>query len=342
MKVRQVAEELGVRYVLGGTVQIAGDTMRITVQLIDAISGYHEWAEHYDRNLNDIFELQDEITRKIITSLQIQLTEGEYARLVGRTTSNLKALEYFWRAEHYSLRGNKEDNDLARQWIEKAIELDPKFATAWALLGWIVHRGFKWGWGESSLQSVDRAEEYAQKAIALDSSNSKAYGLLSDIRLYQQDYDKAVEYGKKAVALSPSDPHWHVTLASKLMYFGNHEEAYPHIKTAMRLSPFPPAYFFDFLIMACFLTRRYDEGISAAKQLLDLCQKGEYPSYWVNFYLIPIYSELGQDELARSNVAELLRLNPNYRLENIARVLPFKNKFDLERFLSAFKKAGLK
>ena len=262
--------------------------------------------------------------------------------MVDRTTSNLKALESFWRAEHYFLRGGKENNEVARQWTEKAIELDPNFATAWALLGWIVHRGFKWGWGDSSIQSVDRAKEYALKAMALDDSNSKAYGLLSDIYLYQQDYDKAIEYGKKAVALSPNDPHWHATLASKLMYAGKHEEAYPIIKVAIRLSPFPSAYFLEYLVMACFLTKRYDEGISATTMLSELCQRGEYPSWVVNFYLTTIYSELGQDEMARSNVAELLRLNPSYRLETVARENPFKNKSDLERFLSAFKKAGLK
>jgi adenylate cyclase len=136
VKVQKVAEELGVRYVLEGSVQRSEDRMRILVQLIDAVTGRHLWSERYDRDLKDVFELQDEIAMKIMTALQVKLTEGEYASGIAGGTSNLKALELFWRAEELFFRWAEDDNAEARRWAEKAIELDPNFSGAWAIGGW--------------------------------------------------------------------------------------------------------------------------------------------------------------------------------------------------------------
>lgn len=149
VKVQQVAEDLGVRYVLEGSIQKAEKRIRVRAQLVDAINGRHLWAESYDRSLEDIFALQDEITRKVLTSLQVELTMGEYARAVGKSTQSLEALELYWRANYHLLRGTKEDNGLSRKYAEKAVEIDPGFSAAWAELGFTHNLASMHGWSSS-------------------------------------------------------------------------------------------------------------------------------------------------------------------------------------------------
>ena len=163
VKVQQVAEELGVRYVLEGSVQRSEERIRILVQLIDATTGHHIWSERYDRYLKNLFALQDEIAMEIMTTLQVKLTEGEYARVLAGGTSNLQAMESFWRAEERFFRFSKEDNAETRRWVEKAIESDPNFAGAWALEGYTHLTDVNLGFSKSPIHSIKRAEECAQK-----------------------------------------------------------------------------------------------------------------------------------------------------------------------------------
>ena len=168
VKVQQVGRELGVKYVLEGSVRKAGDKVRITAQLVDAKTGHHLWAERYDRDLKDIFALQDDITKKVITALQVKLTQGETARLLGKGTKNLEAYLKAMKGLHHHHRFNKNDNEMARRLYEEAIELDPKYANAYVLLAWTYYDEAQYRWPETPRISYEKAVELARKAISLD------------------------------------------------------------------------------------------------------------------------------------------------------------------------------
>jgi len=252
VKVQRVAEEMGVQYVPEGSVQREKDRVRILVQLIDATKGIHLWSERYDRDLKDLFVLQDEITRQIMTALQVKLTEGEYASGIAGTTSNLKALECFWRVEELFFHFVKEDNAAARQWAQKAVELDPKFAGAWALMGSTHLWDVIFGWSQSPGQSMERAVEYAQKAIGVNDSCAKAYALMGGINLLNRKFDEAIENGEKAVRLNPNDPIMLETFGNIMHFNRKFDESIALVKNAMRLCPYYPAFYLQMLSSSYF------------------------------------------------------------------------------------------
>jgi adenylate cyclase len=341
VKVQKVAEELGVRYVLEGSVQRSEERIRILVQLIDATTGHHLWSERYDRELKDLFALQDEIALKIMTALQVKLTEGEYARVLARGTSNLQAMESFWRAEELFFRFSKEDNAGARRWVEKAIDLDSNFAGAWALNGYTHMTDVVFGFSKSPVQSTKQAEECAQKAIALDVSNAKAYGLLGRLRGNQRKFDEAIEYGEKSVALNPNDPHMLVAFAVTMHFYGRFEESIALIKKAMRLSPYYPAVYLQNLAQSYVLTERYEEAIATSKLLLDRSRKGEFNLLFPHLLLAEAYVGLGQEEEARAHAEEVLKINPNFSLKKFPLLYVYRDPIHSERRITALSKAGL-
>ena len=343
VKVGKVAEELGVRYVLEGSVQKSKDRVRILVQLIDAIKGIHLWSERYDRDLKDLFVLQDEIARQIMTALQVKLTEGEYASGVAGTTSNLKALECFWRAEEHFFRFAKEDNAAARQWTQKAVELDPKFAGAWALVGWTHLMDVIFGWSKSPVQSMERALECAQKAIGLSDSCAKAYDLMGFINLLNRKFDEAIENGEKAVRINPNDPTMLENLGVIMYFNGKIDESIALIKNAMRLCPSYPAFYLHHLSMAYFLAGRYQEALAASELLLARAHKGEFSPLSAHTDLAEAYIGLGQNDKARAHAEEVLKINPNYSLADLRkRIYFYRDPAHLERCIDALRKAGLK
>jgi adenylate cyclase len=342
VKVQQVAEDLGVRYVLEGSMQKAEKRIRLRAQLIDAITGCHLWAESYDRSLEDIFALQDEIASKVITSLQVELTSAEYARAIGKSTKNLEALELFWRGQYHLTRMTKEDTTLARQYAEKAIEIDPEFSTAWTELGFTHVHDSMFGWSSSREQSLKLSEGCAQKALSLNPSEPKAFMLLCSISVAKKEHDKAVEYAERAVEANPNDPWALVFLGSAMRWVGRFEEAIANVRKAMRLTPFYPAAPLATLGYSSFHLRRYDDALSAGEKLLERCRKGELPDSIGYLLMVAIYTELGQEEKARKYATEFLSANPNWNLEVMKRFWVYKNQSDLDRLLNATRKAGLK
>jgi len=342
VKVQQVAEDLGVRYVLEGSIQKAGERIRIRAQLIDAIDGRHMWAESYDRGVEDVFAIQDEIAGNIITSLQVQLTGGEYARAMGKGTKKLEALEMFWRAHHHLLRFTKEDNLLCRRYSEKAIEIDPKYPSAWAELGFSHNHDSLYGWSSSREQSMKLAEECAQKALSLNSSEPKALILLSQISVNKKEFDKALEYAERAVEANPNDQWAFFFLGTALRILGRHEEAIVNARKAIRLTPYYPAAPLLVLGYCSFLLRKYDDALSAGEELLARSRKGQAPNWWGYVLMIAIHSELGEEEKARQYGAEILNADPNWNLQIWKITMPSKNQSDMDRILDAARKAGLK
>jgi adenylate cyclase len=342
VKVQNVAEEMAVRYVLEGSVQRSEGRVRILVQLIDAIKGIHLWSERYDRDLKDLFVLQDEIARQVMTALQVKLTEGEYASGIAGSTSNLKALECYWRAEERFFHFVKEDNAAARQWAQKAVELDPKFAGAWALMGWTHLWDVLFGWTQSPDQSMKGALECAQKAIGLSDSCAKAYSLMGWINLLSRKFDEAIENGEKAVRINPNDPVMLQILASIMHYNGKFDESIVLVKNAMRLSPYYPAVFLGVLSSSCFSAGRYEEALAAGELLLARANKGEVSPLLAHRALAEAYIGLGEDQKARAHAEEMLKINPNYSLANLRKRNLYRDPAHLEREIDALRKAGLK
>ncbi len=333
VKVEDVGRELGVRNVLEGSVRKAGDRVRITAQLVDAKTGGHLWAERYDRDLRDIFALQDEVTQKIVAALAVKLTGDEQERLVRQYTDNLEAYDYTLRGMEYFSRATKEANAQARQMFEKAIDLDPEYALAYCRLGLTHLMEWAFGWTQDP-QSLEQAFELAQRAIALDDSLPEAHSVLGDVYLWKKQHEQAIAELEKTIALDPNDADGLTDLGSILTWAGRPEEAIGLIKKAMRFNPHYPAYYLFHLGHACFLTGEYEEAIAALKRVLN-----RNPDFVpAHFYLAASYSELGQEEEARTHVTEL----PEGSLEETGQRLPYKDHGVLERLFGALRKVGRK
>jgi adenylate cyclase len=270
VKVQQVGRELGARYVLEGSVQREGDRVRITTQLIDATTGNHLWAEQYDRGLKDVFALQDEITLKLITALQVKLTKGEIARMTARGTDNLEAfLKVSEGAEYYS-RVNKADNLKARQLFEEAIVLDPNYAYGYSILGWTYATDVTAGWSESPKKSLENALDLAKKAISLDDRQDSAHRLLGSVYLMTRQPDKAMAEYERAIAVAPNSSFALASMGTLLDAMGRFREAIKSVETAIRLDPFPQVNFFRTLGLAYFFTGRANKVIEVANKAINL------------------------------------------------------------------------
>ncbi|NIO04019.1 MAG: tetratricopeptide repeat protein [Proteobacteria bacterium] len=340
-RVQQVAEELGVRYVLEGSVQKSGDRLRVTAQLIDALTGHHLWSEKYDRKMGELFDLQDEITKKIVVSLQVELTHGEQARAYAKSTDNLEAWSYGVKGNYLLDRFNKEDNVKARKLLEAAIKLDAGYVLAYVWLGATHTADGAYGWSESPVDSWKRAHELAQKALALDDKGASVHALLTLIYLFQRQHDKAITEGKLAISLDPNFSIGHAHLAGTMFFSGRFEEAIALMKKAMRLSPYYPAFYLNYLGRSYAFMGRYEEATATFKQLFDRGRKGEYPAEWALIYLARVYVELGREDEARALMAEALKIDPSLSSESFKEGQPFKNPAHKQRELETLRKAGL-
>jgi TolB-like protein/cytochrome c-type biogenesis protein CcmH/NrfG len=337
-KIQKVGRELGVKYVLEGSVRKAGDRVRITAQLVDAQSGNHLWAERYDRELKDIFALQDEISLKIITALQVNLTEGEQARLLAKGTDNLEAYLKLLQGREHVYRQNKEDNALANQLLQEAVALDPEYPKPYAFLA-TTHLNDVWlGSSKSPRESLTKAIELTRKAIALDDSYATAHGLLGHLYIFTKQYDKGIAECERGVALDPNSAGALGWLGQNLYWADRPEEAIPVLEKAIRLNPFPPGWYLYNLAMAFRDMGRYEEAISACKKVFHR----EPKNVIARLVLAATYSLSGREEEARAEAAEILRIDPKFSLERLAKTRPHKNQANTKSYIDALRKAGLK
>jgi TolB-like protein len=335
VKVKQVSEELGVRYVLEGSVQRSADRIRITVQMIDALKGHHIWAEKYDRDLKNIFALQDEITMKIITALQVKLTTGEIAHAIAKGTKNVEA--YIKLLQAIELTYTKEGNAKARRILEEAMVLDPEYSNLYKMLAWTHLNDVWFGTTESPEHSLVQAFGLARKAISLDDSNAAAYGTLGWIYGMKKQYDQAIAECERAVSLGPNLAENFEWLGTILTWAGRAEEAVKYLEHAVRLNPLPSASSLNFLAIAYRDSGQYEKAIEASKKALQ-----RQPNYQFPYIHMTIsYIRLEREEEARAAVAEILRINPKFSLERYAKTLPF-TKPVADRIVEDLRKAGLK
>jgi adenylate cyclase len=340
--VRQISREQGVRYVLEGSVRKSGNRIRVTAQLIDAISGRHLWAERYDRELNDIFAVQDEIVREIVVALDVELIEGEQAKAWSSGTRILEAWECFRLAVRGALKDvSPEAKSSAKALLEKALKLDPDYAVAWVMLGWIYQQYVDVA---SLARDSDQAGDplgsmldCAQKAIAADPSCADAYALLAMYHLELKQFDEARNMAEKAVSLAPNNAE---SLGEASVVFnktGSPERARELLRRAMRVCPMYRPGFLRGLGLSYYLLGQLDSAINAFKQ--SILRESEYLSAHTN--LASILGELERLEEAREPVREILRLAPDFSIKAYMKGLSFSDPEILIRMEEGLRKAGL-
>jgi adenylate cyclase len=344
VKVKQVSEDLGVRYVLEGSVQRSGDRVRITAQLIDALTGDHLWAERYDRDLKDLFALQDDVTLKVLTAIRVKLTEGELSLGYGKYYRGKEGLDCYLKimeGNDLVSRRNIRDNNLARRIAEEALAMCPEVPTAYLLMANVHSLDYWLGSTRSPRGSLDKAIELVQKALALDDTTAEAHGFLGYLYTQKKEYEKGIAQGERAVALNPGDPTVLTYYAMSLNFAGRSEEAITLLQKAIRLNPVGSYYnhlsnhqFGNALLY----TGRYEEAVSAYKKAIQRA-----PNYmWSHLMLAATYSMMGREKEAQAEAAEVLRINPKFSLDFFAKTTPLKDQSVKDNIINAFRKAGLK
>ncbi|MBY3597875.1 adenylate/guanylate cyclase domain-containing protein [Rhizobium bangladeshense] len=335
--VQEVGTNLGVRYVLEGSVRKSGNRVRITAQLIDATTGGHLWAERFDRDLTDIFAVQDDVTQQIVDALAVNLTEGDRKRLVPGQTGHPEAYDCFLRGRELWHRLTKQTNSDARDLLQHAVELDPNFASAHAFLALTHGLDYLNRWSASPQRSIQRAEEAATLAVARDDSDPVAHWALSVVRLYSRQHDRAITEAERAIGLNPNFAEGQVSLGEALLYSGRSEEALACFDRARILNPYFPDVVLHFQAWAWFQLRRYEEAVKLLVQRVS-----RNPVTDVSRALLAAcYGHLGRFEEARATWQEVLRVNPDFSLEYRRKVLPFKNPADFELAMEGLRKAGV-
>jgi adenylate cyclase len=343
VKVKQVSEELGVRYVLEGSLQRSGDRVRIAAQLIDALTGNHLWAERYERDVKDIFALQDEITMKILTAMQVKLTGGEAHSTTAKYFRGKQGLDCYLKISEgfktqYGM--NIESTTVARRIAEEAITVGPEVPMAYLLMGHVYFDEYLLGIGKSPEESLEKGIEMAQKALAMDDSIANAHGLLSMLYIRKREHDKAIAEGERAVALEPGGAFAHETYAWSLTYACRAEEAIPICQKALRLNPSGMGTTQLYLVfgLALRLTGRYEEAVSAFKKALQRSPD----NIFAHIYLAACYIIMDRDKEAHAEAAEVLRVNPKFSLDYFAKTLQYKDQSVTNNLINACRKAGLK
>jgi len=338
VNVQQVSRELGVKYVLEGSVRRSGDQLRITAQLIEAPTGNHLWSERYERSMGEIFAVQDEITLAIVRAMRVTLTSGEQARLIGKGTKNLDAYLKTIEANEQFYLMNRQGSLKAKEFAKEAISLDPKYAFPYAVLA-NAHMLDAWfRFGESPEESMKLADDAAHKALGLDDRDPSIHSALTNLYVMQRQYDKAIASAESALALGPGAARSQSSMGTALAFSCRFNEAIPFYEEAIRLDPYPPGALFRLLGGAYSAVGRHDEALKAYEKAVKLNPN----DIFAHLSLAGHYVELGRDEQARAEVREVLRLHPKFSLDSFAKTLTYKDQSVVDRRMELLRKAGLK
>ena len=336
--VKQVGRDLGVRYVLEGSVRKAGNRVRVTGQLIDAASGAHIWAERFDRDLTDIFAVQDELTQEIISALKIKLSAPEKARVTGGGTTNVDAHDFFLRGRELVI-GNKRDREMFAQanvYLRRAIELDPNYAGPYAALGWAYIMDYQNHWSDSPETALDQAERLIDEAIAKDDNDPFVHYVAALLGLWKKDYERWAHQADRALSLSPNYGHAHLARGLVYVYSGEPVKGIPYIEQAMRLDPAQQQYR-HFLGTAYLVAGNYETAAAILKERVAITPTTDLS----RALLASALGHLGRVEEARQIWHELKEINPRYSYSDHFGRLPFRNPAHADQFTEGLRKAGL-
>jgi adenylate cyclase len=337
VKVQDIARDLGVRFVLEGSIRKAGNRVRITAQLIDATNGGHLWAERFDRDLTDIFSTQDEVVEKIVGVLSVTLTKTEEERLTRRGTSNVQAYEFWLRARDQFSHATRESVVEGKALHRKAIEADPRFAAPHAGLALAGISEYASGWADDPERTLDEAERWARRALELDPQEPVSHMALGNVYLWRRQHDAALAEFRQMTAIDPNFAQGHMATGLGLMYAGQPAEALDAFAFAMRLDPHFPAIVLHFVAQAHFALGDYE---SAAK-LLDQRIARNPATDSSRMLLAACYGHLGRIDEARAAWAKMLEVNPDFSLAQRQQVLPYRDVREFDRITEGLAKAGL-
>ena len=334
----EVAIDLGVNYIIEGSIQKAGDRIRVNIQLTDVEKGIHLWAERFDRKVNDIFAIQDEIAKQIIDAMFITLSDQESENVMYRTTNNFEAYDSFLRGLQLSGNRNKQSHDASMEAYRHAIKLDPEYARAYGAMAVMMTRAYRFNWTDLSItEAQDRAMELAKKAVALDQSTPQIYWALGFVHLFRREYQQAEEAAMQSVKLSPNYADGYGLLAFISNWRGKAEDAERYIKKAIGLNPY---YTYDYpwnLGLAYYTMGKYEEAVTHLKQALERNETVLLP----RLFLAASYSRLGRQDDAEWEIDQVNILRPNSSLKMLASTVPFEDRKKVDALLEELRKAGL-
>ena len=328
---------LGATYVLEGSIRAAGKKVRVTADLSEATSGRVILAEQFDRVLDDSFDLQDELTSRVLAAINVRLVSGEQAKVWHKTLKDLRALEAFYKGVHAFYQMDRESMQHARQYFERvaAIRPDASAGATWvAMSHWFdIQRG----WSESPEKSKELARQWAEIAVAMPDADGQAHSALSYLYLIERRFDEALEAGRQAIANRPSCAYANCFYGNVLHYCGDQEGAIHHVKLAMRVQPLHPPFYLHMLALAYWAKGELNSAASTAKQALELNPK----DLANRIVLTSAYVELGLRDLAEETAADIKRIDQSFSVVQFANAQPYRNNILLEKFVSDLRSAGL-
>ncbi|MFQ5545397.1 MAG: adenylate/guanylate cyclase domain-containing protein [Acidiferrobacterales bacterium] len=334
VKIQEVGKELGARYVAEGSVRRAGNRVRITVQLIDADNGNHLWAQNYDRDLDDIFAVQDEVTQSIVTALPERIEAADLERGRRKRTEQMVAYDYFLRGREFHHKFEQEACRKGVELLEKAVELDPNFALGWAWLSCTVGQAWTRSYMPDSERLWKRCVTAAHKSMELDENDSECHRIVSEIRLLEEKYDEAEYHNKRGLEVNPNNPLLLAQRGYLLAYVGRPDEGVEWINKVIRLDPFHPEAYYANLGIVLHATHKYAEAI-------DVFKRVPAPKATHQAYRISCHAKLEQISQMDECKNKLFELDPDFTISSYAKFLRYKNPADLDHYLDGLRKAGL-
>jgi len=335
VNVQDVGREMGVKYVLEGSVRKAGGRVRVTAQLVDASSGGHIWADRYDRELQDIFALQDEVTQTIVTNLAVKIGRGERERLQDRDTDNVQAYDYYLRGMEYYNRFSPQYNLKARELFDQAVKLDGNYTSAYTKYGWTFLTEWMMGW-TNDLQVLNYAAQVADSITASGSANEATYCLLANSYLWKKEHQKAIDLFKNLEAYQYNQAEILSDFANVLNFCGQPQEAVKLAQKALRLDPLLPAFHMFNLGHGLYLAGQYQEALTSLREALT-----HNPDFFPSrFFLVASCMELGREADAREEAVNFKAQNPQASLEFWRERMPYQDVNVIDRLLSTLKQAG--
>jgi TolB-like protein/Tfp pilus assembly protein PilF len=334
VKMQQVAEELGVRYVLEGSVQVSKDRVRVTAQLIDAIAGIHLWVEQFDRPLKDIFQVRDEVTRKLVISLVGKLDQREVARVSLKQPDSLDAYSLVWHGIGLYWHYTPATNTKSRELFVKTIAIDPNYSLAYIMLGWTYLNDFRFYHQEKPQESYQKALDLAYKAVALDPRDSMGHALLGQTLVWGGKLHQALAQYEEGLKANPNDADLLAYLSEVYVWMGQPERGIPLIRQAMRLNPYHPHWYWWDLGWAKFNARDYEGAVEALRRVSPMGTP-------VRRILASSLAHLGRMEEARAESEKILKDHPSFSISVVASRLPFLHEKDRQHYVEGLLKAGL-